>query len=233
MKRCVLFTVSTGALRSLTEPFVAMEQYSVRCGVDFVRLRHNTVGFHSEYFEKMYFIELLNNYERVLYLDADILITPRAANIFEVYPDQGKLYAFHENLPTEAMNRDQYIAPLLNACPHWPRASNGRLQYFNSGVLLISQGQREAFKDFRDIPAGLEVIDEWFPDQTYLNYLAVKNNVPFGEIDFSFNRMHMGERDPEGERFRANFIHYAGPDAYGAGDKIETIRDDFYRLYGG
>jgi lipopolysaccharide biosynthesis glycosyltransferase len=233
MKRLAVFTVSTGALRSLTEPFVAMERYSERCGAQFVRLRHNTVGFHSEYFEKMYFVELLKEYERVLYLDADILVTPHAKNIFDAYPDPGMLYAFNENLPTEAMNRDPYVAPLLEACPHWPLASNGRLRYFNSGVILVSQGQREAFVNFRDVPVGLEVIDEWFPDQTYLNYLAVKNNVLCGELDYSFNRMHMGERDTDGERFRADFIHYAGPDGYGLGDKAETIRDDFYRMYGG
>jgi lipopolysaccharide biosynthesis glycosyltransferase len=231
MKKAAIFTVSTGAIRSLTEPFVAMERYSERCGADFIRLRHSVVGFHSDYFEKMYFVELLETYERVLYLDADILITPHAADIFSVYDDPGRMYAFNENLPTEAMNRDQYVTPLLNACPQWPLGANGRLRYFNSGVLLISQAQRDAFKDFREPPPGLEVIDEWFPDQTYLNYLAVKSNVPFGEIDYSFNRMHMGERDPKGERFAAHFIHYAGPDTYGEGDKAATIRDDFARLY--
>lgn len=44
--------------------------------------------------------------------------------------------------------------------------------------------------------------------------------------------MHLGNKDENNERFKANFIHYAGPDVYGNGNKNETMKNDYIKLYG-
>jgi hypothetical protein len=62
--------------------------------------------------------------------------------------------------------------------------------------------------------------------------LVAKNNIPFESIDYSFNRMNLGKRDDMGLRFDANFIHYAGYDLYGTGDRLKTIKSDYSKLYG-
>ena len=42
---------------------------------------------------KLYAIELLKSYDRVLLIDTDVLITPYAPDIFVAYPDDTKNYA--------------------------------------------------------------------------------------------------------------------------------------------
>ena len=53
----------------------------------------------------------------------------------------------------------------------------------------------------------------------------------FQSFDYSFNRMHLGNKDENHERLNANFIHYAGPDVYGNGNKNETMVNDYNKLY--
>ena len=53
----------------------------------------------------------------------------------------------------------------------------------------------------------------------------------FESFDYRFNRMHLGKKDDLGERFKSNFIHYAGPDVYGNGNKFETMMNDYKTLY--
>ena len=43
--------------------------------------------------------------------------------------------------------------------------------------------------------------------------------------------MDLGEADENNERFNSDFIHYAGPCKYGNGNKQETIKKDYYKLY--
>jgi hypothetical protein len=63
-----------------------------------------------------------------------------------------------------------------------------------------------------------------------MNYLVAKNKVKFISLDRKYNWMNCGESDPQKKRFKANFIHYAGPCLYG-GTKKETIERDYRELY--
>ena len=176
------------------------------------------------------FVNLLEKYERVLYIDSDVMVTPSAKNIFEQYPDINKFYAYHENDYDPIMDRDYCINPLLGDCPNWPLGKNGKLQYFNAGVFLVSSPQKFAFNNYRNVPNLPSILN--FGDQTYMNYIISKNNIIFESLDYSFNRMNLGKRDDSGERFNADFIHYAGIDTYGDGNKLKTIKSDYLKLYG-
>ena len=162
-------------------------------------------------------------------MDADVLITPNALNVFEQYPDVNKFYAFHENDNTKDMDRDYIINDLLNDFPEWPIGGNGKRIYFNAGIFLVSKPNINVYKKFKDIPNLPSIME--FGDQTFLNYLTHKNEVPFESFDHTFNRMHLGKKDESGERFKANFIHYAGPDVYGNGNKFETMMNDYKKIY--
>ena len=229
-KNKIVLTVSIGQHNVLGGNFDAMQKYSDKCGADFLRITHPIINFHSIYFEKFFFVDLLERYERVLYLDADVLITPHAENIFEKYSDTNKFCAYNETDFTENMDRDFCVDPLLEYCPNWPFDNKGKRRYFNSGVMLISNKHLEVLKNFRNVPNIPGVINI-FPDQTYLNYIISSNNVPFENLDYSFNRMHLGNKDESLERFKSNFIHYAGPDLYGNGDKYKTMNNDYNKLY--
>jgi len=229
MKKNVIFTLGINGYDSLPT-IKAMQKYADKCDADFFIQKTPVVNYANFYFEKFYFIDLLEKYERVLYLDADVLITPKAENIFEKYSDTTKFYAYNETDHTETMDRDPYVNPLLNDQPKWPLDDKGKRQYFNAGVFLVSKDNINYFKDFRNIPNIDGILS--FGDQTYMNYLVVKHNVNFESLDYSFNRMHLGNKDNNNERYKSNFIHYAGPDVYGNGNKHETINNDYHNMYG-
>jgi hypothetical protein len=110
-----------------------------------------------------------------------------------------------------------------------PIGGNGKRIYFNAGIFLVSKPNINVYKKFKDIPNLPSIME--FGDQTFLNYLTHKNEVPFESFDHTFNRMHLGKKDESGERFKANFIHYAGPDVYGNGNKFETMMNDYKKIY--
>lgn len=230
MKKNVILNVAIGQHSSYNETLKTINEYSKKCNADHFILNKSVINKHSIYFEKFYFVKLLEEYERVLYIDTDVLITPESKNIFEVYSDNNKFYAYHENDFESVMDRDYCVVPLMQDCPNWPLGKNGKLQYFNAGVFLVSKSHKWAFDNFLNVPNLPTILN--FGDQTYLNYLVVKNNLPFESIDYSFNRMNLGKRDDEGLRYNANFIHYAGHDLYGSGNRLKTIKSDYSKLYG-
>jgi lipopolysaccharide biosynthesis glycosyltransferase len=230
MKKNIILNVAIGGHKNYTTSLKTIYDYSVKCNADHYVLDKGFVNKYSIYFEKFFFVKLLETYERVLYIDTDVLITPHARNMFEVYYDSNKFYAYHENDFETVMDRDYCVKPLLNDCTQWPIGKNGKLQYFNAGIFLVSQKHKSAFDNFLDVPNIPSIFN--FGDQTYLNYLIVKNNIPFESIDYSFNRMNLGKSDVNNERFGADIIHYAGHDLYGSGNKLNTINSDYNKLYG-
>jgi lipopolysaccharide biosynthesis glycosyltransferase len=230
MNKIALLTVAIGQHSSLNGNFEAMKLYSNKCGADFIKITHPIINFHSVYFEKFFFVDLLERYDRVLYLDADVLITPNAKNIFEEYPNSDYFVAYNETDFNETMDRDFCVTPLVPYCKNWPIDEKGKLRYFNSGVMLISKCHLPFLKNFKNVPNIPGVINI-FPDQTYLNYIISNNDVPFVNLDYSYNRMHLGKSDENEVRYKSNFIHYAGPDMYGNGNKYETMESDYNKMY--
>lgn len=228
MNKNAILTLGIGHYKDFfTIPII--KNYAEKCDADFIQLTHGVINYANIYFEKFFFVDLLHRYDRVLYMDADVIITPNAKNIFNEYPDVNKFYAYNENDYTKDMDRDYIINPLLEDVTDWGFGENGKRTYFNAGIFLVSKPQQSVFLNFKNVP-NLPGIFE-FGDQTYLNYLVNKNKIPYKSINHSFNRMHLGKKDDEGQRFNANFIHYAGPDVYGDGNKHQTMINDYNKLY--
>ena len=189
--------------------------------------------------EKLRLIDFLHDYDRVLYLDSDILICSSAGDIFAEHPDEQRFYAVDESGP----DREKTVARLCAdfGVTDWPVNDSGYHAYFNSGMLLASKAQHTALREF-DAKTFAEIyrIDK-FVDQTYLNYLIRKHQVPFQAAGrrFNFTNRYISRRS---DRFSADFIHYAGagfilfaaPSPY---RKVRQLRDlqtlrDYQRLYG-
>lgn len=151
-------------------------------------------------FEKLNLGIFLKKYERILYLDGDILITPHAQNIFNVYKDPNKLYMFNEGLLSNRSKELNIISSRLKK-PIKDR------NYFNAGVILFSRNINFLQKiRIQDLEYFFKK-SNWF-DQTYINFKYRLNNLKIGSLDYEFNRIG-GYRD-NNKRFSANFIHYAG-----------------------
>lgn len=191
-------------------------------GVIFDMPKHATM-------QKWYAGEILKNFDRVLYLDADILVTPKAPDIFEVLDDPKLVYMFDEGRYEDRAGEIDTVTRLLPLDGVWPRRDD-RYVYFNSGVILCSRGC-PLFDLFR-IDEIAKVHDALkFMDQTYINYLVNRHGIETGFLEPSYNRMELlGDNE---RRLDGHFVHYAGQ-GYSPRKKYRyrALVNDYQTLYG-
>lgn len=204
-----------------------IKHYCANHGLEFFLSTEPKINWQHYYCERFYICELLKKYDRVLYLDADIVITPKAPNIFDIVPTNC-FGAFDENCGG-IMDRNPMVEPLLHICPEWPKNDYG-YRFFNAGVMVVSKEHLFALENFLNPPNEPALWTHW-PDQTYLNYLVSVANLPFHNITSNFNRMSMGEPSTREKRFDASFIHYAGSTEYYEKQKYEVMKEDVRILY--
>lgn len=185
----------------------AMHCYAQRCNADFILLEPSTLSQNfNAFYEKCQVADLLERYERVLYLDADILVSPDSPDVFSLVPvDQ--LGAVSVNPVFRDLERSrrltqQVLGPIL-----WNQP------YFNAGVMLVSRGQRPL------LAIEPEIIHRWhhgvlalgedsFHDQDLFNYRLNALGIPLFDMGraFNFTRAWGGFH----QRFGQSFVHYAG-----------------------
>lgn len=156
--------------------------------------------------------------DRLLYIDADILITPHAKNIFdELDPD----YVWM--LDETGMGASHVELPIISEKLGYP-CNN----YYNGGIILMSR--KHLFMFDYDLK---EVFRSNFHVQAFVSYLICKNKVPIKNIPREFNYMAHSKPDPNNERLTASFIHFAGNSFTNGISKKSTIERDYLTLYGG
>lgn len=229
MKKTAIFSLAIGNINNYRICLSTVAKYAEKYKIPFFLGTQPTINFINHYFEKFQCLELLKEYDRVLCLDGDVLVTPKAANIFEKYDNENYLYAFHENADSEHMNRDSWIET-YEPNFEWP-IYNKRKMYFNSGCVLYSKKHANLLDKIKEIKYTNKSFSIDGGEQTALNFAVAKNKIPFESISHSFNRMNLGENDPDNKRYEADFIHYAGICRYGNGDKQNVIKEDYRFLY--
>lgn len=80
-------------LLEYTQPL--MEQYAEKCGADFWCMDNQTQVWWM--LEKFRLHKIFDRYKKVLFVDADVILTSRAPDLFKFVPD-GKV-AFHDDYP--------------------------------------------------------------------------------------------------------------------------------------
>lgn len=136
-------------------------------------------------------------------MDADILITPHALNIFSLFPENS-LCAYDESF--------------FGGRPLSP--------YFNTGVILFPKNSRGLLDGWKDSVDNF--VEDGFYEQTFLNMILAKNknNTDFISLDISWNDM----RYKDEIKYKSNFIHYAGFYQWPK-ERDKTIKEDYEYLY--
>ena len=229
--KTAIFTANIGGGSDCLPAMLSAQWYAGRHGIDYFVCEEPAIRFLYPPFEKHQCFRLFDmGYDRVLILDRDILVAPDTPNIFESHPDMDTLYAFDESMPDETMNRDPIVSGIKGEL-QWPRNERGTYKYFNSGVVIISRNFKDFTSGFRDLPETRSM--RRFPEQTSMNYLAIKRGVRFESLEQHWNRMDMGIPDPGNRRYGSHFIHYAGDMAFMPDEaKSQTLRRDFVHFYG-
>jgi hypothetical protein len=207
--RRALVIVSVGP--SLELPFTLpwAERYARRHQFELVLLRDFRIRKGPRFdrrkrgcFEKFQLHEQLTRFERLIYADADALLTPDCPNLLDLVPEDA-IGAVADDLGAEAWKRQEEMEKA--------QAKLGRLdawdgRYFNTGVLVLSACHREFLDPSRPMPGG-----RW-PEQTGMNYWSARLGIPRMYLPSEYNLTAGNTADfaEADKRRRGRIIHYAG-----------------------
>lgn len=165
------------------------------------RRRHRNL-----HLEKFQIYDLLQDFDRIFYLDADVLIRPDAPDIFKEVPANA-LGVVNEFVGVEAPKRLQEWKAMRRRLGGFEQLPP---HYFNAGVMVASRAHRDVFSYHRDSFAT----GRW-PDQNTLNYEAHISATTIHWLDPKWNCMPaFGQRFENAELRRQSWmIHYAGESA--------------------
>ncbi|MDP3988893.1 MAG: glycosyltransferase [bacterium] len=169
-----------------------LQNYAQKIGADFKVITEQKVSETTPHWEKFQIHDFLNEYERIIYFDTDLIIRGDCPDLFAVVPEN-MLGAFNEisysgrGLDTMRDIAEKYGVDVIDT---------GR-GYFNTGVLVISRQHQGAF-----IKPNSEITH--FYEQSYLNLAFAMNSITMHELDEKFNCMD------HKKGLGAYVMHYAG-----------------------
>jgi len=219
--------VNIGRAHLMRWALPSISAYCSRTGARFHPINEPrwSLGTHQGYnygtFEKFQVYELFDTYERILRLDADVIVSPTCPNLFETDPH--KVYAVREDRFSRKASRlkqMKLVQQTLGTLPEWTSG------YVNSGVVLASREHRRAFR-LRNAKKVLRMNLGEFKEQTMLNWRLRYLGFRVVDLGPAFN--HMSMFDEHADREKAHILHYAGAH----GPKAEAMRRDYTRLFGG
>lgn len=203
-----LLTIALGEgyakILELTGP--RLKAYADRIGAKFIN--HNIRRLYKTYphYEKFIIGEMLQEYERIIFIDADVLISSNCPNLLEIVPchqvgmyDEGLLANQEERSIHKEVMRQAYRGFLKRDLPEsW----DGR--FYNSGVVVASAIHRPIFK-----APEIECFDNYW-DQSYLNTVIHDQKTDVFDIGYRFNRMYYVDPKVNEHRLKSHIVHYAG-----------------------
>lgn len=204
MSKNLVLTIAVGEvyqkMAKLTHP--SLKKYAKKIGADFLSIDKSSSS--SPHWEKFQIHALLNKYERILYLDTDILVREDCPNLFDIVPaDQLGLFNEMPFTPNRQFSLVESCKDYGIILKNW----NGK--YFNSGVMVIPRSWKFLFKK----PVK-EVFNYY--EQGYLNAMInfelekAGNEMRVFDLPYNFNRMACMDSVTGEERFASYIMHYAG-----------------------
>ena len=153
-------------------------------------------------------------YERILFMDSDIIITDNSPDLFALVPDD-RFGAWFVNpmIPGRFAENIAHVQAALGRIG-WVSG------YFNSGVMVLSRAHRSIFEDPQDY-------SDMFFEQTLLNYRVQAGRYLTFDLGYRWNHTCAVFSD---RRLHSYFIHYAGPGHIRGMSRAEQIRTDLGAL---
>lgn len=188
-------------------------------------------------YEKENAFDLLDEYDQIAIIDADIYIRPDAENIFEAFEEE---YAFGAVIEREMPITQQYADKILNYSrmqydPLHEKADfkfNALgFEFFNMGMIVLNcekfkpylngQTAKEFLtrSEFSDFVNGMGAW-KWSTDQTLLNYFVKKYNVPTQSMHWRWNGLFGTNTKIE----ECDFVHFFLKDLLpNQGENVEEL----------
>ena len=156
-------------------------EYAKKCGAEYVLFDNPVTNFFSASMERMRLIEedrWARDYDNILYLDCDTIISDHCPDLFKLYP-QKNLRVCHTLMTTKwLLDKESMMAERFGkeTLAH---------EYFNGGVLLFHSSTLKAMKGKLKYRERFNTYA--FDDQSELNWVVMENNIPVTFMERRFN----------------------------------------------
>ena len=195
-------------IKELTHSSISF--YAEKIEADFIVLDNENK--QNPHWNKFKLYKLLQKYDRILWLDSDLIIREDCPDLFSIIP-YDKIGLFEEG---RFVSREEYIKGGMGAY-NFNFEWNGK--YYNTGVMLISKYHAQLFAPIDDkiidsnqfVSKGM--IYSFLGEQTFLNLRLLSNDIlskNVFDLNHKFNRMTLMDAVTGEPRQAAYVIHYAG-----------------------
>jgi lipopolysaccharide biosynthesis glycosyltransferase len=194
MSQKAIITLSVGYQQFFDKTHPLMQIYSQRIGADFIKITGSSdqlTTIPSGYkLEKFQIHNYLSIYDRVIYLDGDMVIHPQCPNLFDLVPEN-KLGVVCEVQPY--FNREKVFR---EACDFYGANYPHNFQHwFNTGMMVLSRQHQIMFEkpqkiqEFPARNADGSIAPKRFTwlDMPLLNCSRLIYNIEFQDLGFKFN----------------------------------------------
>lgn len=180
-----ILTINLGNRPFLGYTKKTMEDYARRCGCKLITItkwNSNINALNTSQNGKKRFMKLaiihhyLKLYNRIIYFDDTVYVTPNAKNLFNIVPEK-LLGAWKEHL---VFDRKHSMELAIN---HYNQFDDKNITVpnnpimVNSGVLVLSKIHRPLFDSSR------YQLKSWgFSDQAFLSYRIIRDNIPVFDL---------------------------------------------------
>lgn len=216
------------SISELTHPII--QKFAEKWGAERINWTKNCddcITQKGKIFGRTYHMyELLNEYDRVLLFDSDIIINKTCPNLFEIVPED-KIGVVMEDVGSRLKERRSRISKIQKA---WGDVG-WKENYFNAGIMLVSKIHQPIFsKSTKGYWEGLGFC------QTDVGYHIHRLGLKYHKLHWKFNHMSMFSEKWNGSpsRFDSYIIHYAGFGKFrdkGTRSLEQFIKDDIKKIY--
>lgn len=205
-----------------------MEKYAEKCNADFKIISEPPpflTGDNKPHYRILKVRDYLEEYDRALCLDADMIINKNTPNLFELVPED-KIGSIFEDKGSRQQKRRQIINKVQNEWGYvgW---SEG---YTNGGVFLLSKQHKDIF-----LPHEGKYYLDWGSADVHMSYMARKFRFEIFELSYRWNHMTPFSEswNDFSNRFDSYVIHYAGVGVFETGvkNRTEQIKKDYEKIY--
>lgn len=201
-KKAILTIVSGEKYEKIwekTSPFFIA--YAEKCDAELIVLTKCETVPTAHWLKFACYDLLKKEFDRIAYIDADIIIRDDAPSLFDVVPED-EFGIFNEGAFTQ---RSICIYEVLKVYKIEDFQYDGST-YYNTGVFVASRRHRHIFKVVEQILP----LRNSFGEQTFLNMKIMMSKEKVFPLHYNFNRMSIMDRATGVSRLGSYFIHYAG-----------------------
>jgi len=221
-ERNAIVTLAFGKTNYLALTLPTIQAYASRIQVPLITIRDQILSGVSPAFEKWQLSNFLDEYDRILYLDADIVVTPHAPDIFKLPIPKSHLAAVIDKSDNAIREHPDELGfkgwgnhdfPILEQLFGPIRKPQEQLYYFNAGVMLVSKSHQKIFRMLKDTANTITDdtrLRKTGEEQSTVNYFMNKEGIPLHPLDKQWNHI-LGHQDPAPPWIQDSyFAHYAG-----------------------